>query len=77
MNQAVGASVSASSTDSANGYAASKINDGVASTDFNGWANSGYTMPQWVQLDFGTFKRFNRINLYTTSGHELFSVFFR
>ncbi len=70
-NLAIGGATSASSTDTGNGYATSKINDGTASTDFNGWASASPTMPQWVQIDFGSNQTFNRVELYTTSGYEL------
>lgn len=69
-NLSIGAAASALTTDTANGYAASKINDGSATTDWNGWANTGST-PDWVQLDFGTNKTFNRVELYTTTGYEI------
>ncbi|BBH19150.1 hypothetical protein Back11_04950 [Paenibacillus baekrokdamisoli] len=69
-NLALGATASASGTDTANGYAASKINDGLASTDFNGWASASPVMPQWVQLDWGMNKTFDTVELYTTTGYE-------
>ncbi|MCD9021505.1 discoidin domain-containing protein [Cohnella silvisoli] len=68
---AVGGTASASTTDTANGYAASKVIDDAATTDFNGWASASTTMPQWVQVDFGENKTFGRVDLYTTSGYEL------
>jgi len=69
-NFSIGATASASNTDTGNGYAASKINDGSATTDFSGWANSGGA-PDWVQLDFGANKTFSRVELYTTTGYEI------
>ena len=69
-NLAIGAVASALTTDTANGYDAAKINDGVATTDFNGWANTG-SVPNWVQLDFGGDRIFNRAVLYTTTGYEI------
>ena len=48
-NLSLAATASASSTDTANGYAAGKVNDGTASTDFNGWTNLyNAALPQWV-----------------------------
>ena len=36
------------------------------------WANAeGSSLPQWVQLDFGSNRMFNRVELYTTSGYEI------
>lgn len=52
VNFAKGAAASASNTDTANGYAAEKVNDGAATTDWSGWATDGTALPQWVQLDF-------------------------
>lgn len=70
-NLAIGGTASASSTDTANGYAPSKVNDGLATTDFNGWASASPVMPQWIQIDFGANKTFGRVELYTTAGYEL------
>ncbi|QTH45677.1 discoidin domain-containing protein [Cohnella sp. LGH] len=70
-NIARSGTAAASGTDTANGYAASKVNDGIASTDFNGWASASPAMPQWIEIDFGSNKTFGRVELYTTSGYEL------
>lgn len=71
VNFAKGAAASASNTDTANGYAAEKVNDGAATTDWSGWATDGTALPQWVQLDFGAAKTFSRVELYTTSGYAI------
>lgn len=71
VNIAREATASASNTDTANGYSASKVNDGAATTDWSGWANDGTALPQWVQLDFGTTKSFSRVELYTTTGYAI------
>lgn len=71
VNLAYGGTASASSTDTANGYAAAKVNDGTATIDFNGWASASPVMPQWVQIDFGANRTFGRVELFTTSGYEL------
>jgi len=70
-NIARGATSSASSTDTGNGYATWKVNDGTATTDFNGWASATPVMPQWIQLDFGAARTIGRVELYTTAGYEL------
>jgi hypothetical protein len=51
------------------------INDGSQNTSVGGatsWTNDeNVTWPQWVQLDWGTNKTFNRVELYTSSGFEI------
>jgi len=71
VNYAREATASASNTDTANGYAAAKVNDGAATTDWSGWATDGTPLPQWVELDFGSAKTFSRVELYTTNGYEI------
>jgi hypothetical protein len=71
VNFAKDAAASASNTDTANGYAASKVNDGAATTDWSGWATDGTALPQWVQFDFGSAKTFSRVELYTTAGYAI------
>ena len=71
-NLSLSATASASSTDTANGYAPSKINDGLATTDFNGWANAYQaTLPQWVQLEWNSDQTLSRAEIYTTTGYEI------
>ncbi|HVV00307.1 MAG TPA: discoidin domain-containing protein, partial [Verrucomicrobiae bacterium] len=60
LNLARAATASASSTWSAD-YSASMANDGDTSTRWN--AGSGTTGNQWLQLDFGSPTRFNRVFL--------------
>ncbi|MBB6670108.1 discoidin domain-containing protein [Cohnella nanjingensis] len=71
VNFAKGATASASNADTAGGYAAEKVNDGAATTDWSGWATDGTSLPQWVQLDFGASRTFSRVELYTTSGYAI------
>ncbi|HEX9983743.1 MAG TPA: discoidin domain-containing protein [Thermoanaerobaculia bacterium] len=74
-NLARAATVAASSTYS--GYSPQRVNDGDRSTALGGatsWCNTGYGSgypPQWLQLDFGVTKTFNRVVLYTSSGYAL------
>jgi hypothetical protein len=61
------------------GYAAARINDGSRSTDLGGassWTNAHQSaadglLPQWIQLDFGSSKSFDRVDLLTTSTYPL------
>lgn len=74
-NLAIGATTSASTTFA--GYSAANINDGNLSTaalpsGSNAWTNDGVAaLPQWVELNFGTSKTFNRVDLYTSDGYEV------
>lgn len=72
-NLALGAAASASTTYA--GYAPGRINDGSTDTTVtapNAWANDGVgALPQWVQLDFGTSRTFNRVELFTSAGYEI------
>lgn len=77
-NKARGATTTASSTFS--GYAAARVNDGNRSTTVGGsysWTNAhtylptNGKLPQWVELDFGSTKSFNKVVLYTSSGYAL------
>ena len=68
-NIATGATVSASSTDFGNGYSAAKAIDNNKG-DFAGWS-SGAGVPQWLLLDFGSNKTFNKVVLNTTTGYLL------
>lgn len=55
-------------------YSPERINDGDRSTALGGltsWANDNPHLPQWVQWDFGSPRRFGRVELYTTEGYEL------
>jgi hypothetical protein len=77
VNLARSATASASSTYW--GYAASRVNDGSRNTTVGGpysWTNAGWTapngsLPQWVQLDFGTNKTFSKVEVYTSSGYPI------
>jgi hypothetical protein len=68
-NLAIGAAASASSTDLANGYSPAKAIDGNKA-NFAGWSSAS-GVPQWLLLDFGSAKTFNRVVLNTTTGYLL------
>ncbi|NVJ61871.1 MAG: discoidin domain-containing protein [Gammaproteobacteria bacterium] len=76
-NMALNARASAQSTFS--GYSPSNVNDGNRNTRVGGaysWANGHkYTpdgrLPQWLQLDFGQYKRISKVVLYTSLGYEI------
>lgn len=74
-NLAIGATATASTTYPTEGYSPSRVNDGSNSTALGGsysWSNAYQApLPQWVQLDFGTTRTFNRIELYTTDGYQI------
>jgi hypothetical protein len=76
-NLALAATAAASSTYP--GYSPAKVKDGSRDTSVGGassWVNAdryapnGY-LPQWVQLDFGVNKTFNRVVIYTTAGYPI------
>ncbi|MDI3287348.1 discoidin domain-containing protein [Polyangium sp. 15x6] len=78
-NLALGASTSASSTfcsgSDVHCYHPERINDGDPSTALGGytsWSNDyGNSLPQWVELNFGSAHSFARVELYTTMGYEV------
>ncbi len=59
------------------GYSAARVNDGDRNTSLGGaysWANNSGGVnypPQWVQLDFGVAKTFQRIVVYTSAGYPI------
>ncbi|MBN8577390.1 MAG: hypothetical protein J0L66_10640 [Cytophagales bacterium] len=75
VNYALQATVSAQSTYP--GYSVQKIKDGSRNTTVGpsySWANNypdGTRLPQSVFLKFGSLKKVNRIDIYTSSGYEL------
>lgn len=73
VNYAFGATASASSTYP--GYSTANVNDGDTNTGLRpecSWANAnGSALPQWVQLDFGASKTFNRVELYSSTGYAV------
>ena len=70
-NLALQATATASSSVEGENYGINKVNDGIATTDFNSWCSPSGQLPAWVQLNFGTTAAFNRVELYTTTGYEL------
>lgn len=77
-NKALNATTTASSTFP--GYAAARINDGNRNTTVGGaysWANAHTSLPtngrlpQWVELDLGSTKSFNKVVLYTSAGYPI------
>jgi Secretion system C-terminal sorting domain/F5/8 type C domain len=60
---------SASSTDVANGYSPAKAIDGNKA-NFAGWS-SLTGVPQWLLLDYGTNRTFDKVVLNTTTGYLL------
>lgn len=70
---ALGAIATASDTDVANGYAPERVNDGEIGSlggPLHVWANrynSG--LPQWVQLDFGSLKVIDRLELHMPAAY--------
>ena len=77
-NLALGAKVSASSTDRGHGYppySELRVNDGDRSTLVNpgsSWTNDVTAqMPQWLELDFQARKTFRTVELYTSGGYAL------
>ena len=70
-NLALQATATASSSVEVDNYGINKVNDGIATTDFNSWCSQSGQLPAWVQLNFGTTAAFNRVELYTTTGYEL------
>jgi NedA-like, galactose-binding domain/Pel9A-like, right handed beta helix region len=68
-------SATASASTSFSGYSASKVNDGNASTTVGSatsWASDGvHALPQWVELDWSSTQRFNRVEFFTSAGYEL------
>jgi len=77
INVAIGATATAQSAFP--GYDAARINDGDRNTTVGGltsWANAdaygpdGF-LPNWVSLDFGGPRTFDRVDLYTTSSYEI------
>lgn len=80
-NLALSASTSASTTfcwgTGLHCYYSHRINDGSRNTTVGGyysWANNwgeGISLPQWVELDFGSPISFNRVELYTSSGYQI------
>jgi F5/8 type C domain/Secretion system C-terminal sorting domain len=60
---------SASSTDTGNGYSPAKAIDGNKG-DFAGWS-SNPGVPQWLLLDYGVNKTFDKVVLNTTTGYLL------
>jgi hypothetical protein len=61
--------VTASSTDAANGYSTAKAIDGDKG-DFKGWASAG-GVPQWLMVDYGVNKTYDKVVLNTTTGYLL------
>ncbi|MEM9493942.1 MAG: hypothetical protein AAGC55_32645, partial [Myxococcota bacterium] len=55
-------------------YSSSRINDGSRNTTVGGyysWANGNTTLPQWVKVNFGSNRTFNRFELYTSAGYPI------
>lgn len=72
MNLALAATATSNSTYS--GYSPSKVNDGDTSSALGGtnsWSNENGGLPAWVQLDFGSAKRFGEVVIFTTQGYEI------
>lgn len=73
-NYARTATVGVSSTFNRDGYSKDRVNDGSRSTDLGGphsWSNAAGTWPgnqtEWVALDFGFNRTFQRVVVYTTA----------
>jgi len=69
LNIAPNATVSASTTDTGNGYSTAKAVDGNTA-DWSGWA-SLVGVPQWLQLTWSNTQNINKVDLHTTSGYYL------
>jgi len=71
QNLALGATVTAGSTDTAgNGvYNPKNVTDGV--NDTSNWASWSGGVPNWVQIDLGSPKTFNSLALYTQKSYEI------
>ncbi|MEI6604847.1 MAG: discoidin domain-containing protein, partial [Verrucomicrobiota bacterium] len=73
VNFAAAAKVKASSTSA--GYSPKRANDSDSGTALGGessWSNAdGTGLPQWVELDFGSDRKLNAVEIYTTDSYEL------
>lgn len=69
VNIAPSATITASSTDTGNGYSTAKAADGITA-DFTGWSSLTGS-PQWLEFSWASAKQIKSADLYTTTGYYL------
>ncbi|RYY37249.1 MAG: T9SS type A sorting domain-containing protein [Sphingobacteriaceae bacterium] len=69
INIASVATVTASTTDTGNGYSPAKAVDGNTA-DFSGWSSLTGS-PQWLELAWASYQNIQKVELFTTSGYYL------